>query len=70
MSCRPQGEEEYSFYSFFASALGGVSGQRYAPATLYPSERTPAAHWIGGWVGLRAGLDPEARRKIIASARD
>jgi hypothetical protein len=29
-----------------------------------PGERTPGTHWIGGWVGLRAGLDAGARRKI------
>jgi hypothetical protein len=39
----------------------GVSGQLYAPAALYPRERTPVTHWIGRWVGLRAGLDTEAR---------
>jgi hypothetical protein len=29
-----------------------------------PGERTPGTHWIG-WVGPRAGLDAEARRKIL-----
>jgi hypothetical protein len=43
----------------------GVSGQRHAPAALYPGERTPDTHWIGGWVGLRLGLDAGARRKIL-----
>jgi hypothetical protein len=28
-------------------------------------ERTPGTNWIGGWVGLRAGLDTEARGKIL-----
>jgi hypothetical protein len=28
----------------------GVSGQRHAPAALYPW----VIHWIGGWVALRA----------------
>jgi hypothetical protein len=28
-------------------------------------ERTPSTHWTGGWVGLRAGLDAGARRKIL-----
>jgi hypothetical protein len=36
------------------SALDGVSGQRHG-------ERTPGTHWIGGWVGPRAGLDVGAR---------
>jgi len=33
-----------------------VSGQRLAPAALYPRER-PGTYCIGGWVGPRAGLD-------------
>jgi hypothetical protein len=27
------------------------------PRPLYPRERDPATHYIGGWVGPRAGLD-------------
>jgi len=23
---------------------------------LYPGERTPSTHWIGGWVGPRADV--------------
>ena len=33
-----------------------VSGQRHAPAAIYPRERT-GIHFTGGWVGPRAGLD-------------
>jgi hypothetical protein len=44
-------------------ALDGVSGQSHAAAALYPRERTFCTHWIGGWVGLRARLDTEAREK-------
>jgi len=32
-----------------------VSGQLHAPAAL--PQRAPGSHWIGGWVGSRAGLD-------------
>jgi hypothetical protein len=28
-------------------------------------ERSPGTNWIGGWVGLRAGLDTKARGKIL-----
>jgi hypothetical protein len=41
----------------------GLSGQRHAPAALYSRERTPGTHYIGGWVGPRAGLDAEIRGK-------
>jgi hypothetical protein len=41
----------------------GVSGQHHAPAALYPRGKDPGTHWTGGWVGLRAGLDTEARGK-------
>jgi hypothetical protein len=60
-----KGEKKHSSYSFFTSALDGVSGQRHAPAALYSWERTPGTHWIGGWVGLRAGLDTEARGNML-----
>jgi hypothetical protein len=64
----PRGEM-YSSYSFLTLALDGVSGQRHAPAALYPRERTLVTHWIGGWMGLRAGLDTEAREKILCLCR-
>jgi len=37
-----------------------------------PSERSPVAHWIGGWVGSRACLDAVAKRKnsIIAPCQE
>jgi hypothetical protein len=47
----------YSSCSFLTSALDGVSGQRRAPTALYPQERVPGTHSIGGWVGLGVGLD-------------
>jgi hypothetical protein len=43
----------------------GVSSQRHTLAALYPRERTPGTHCTGGWVGPSAGLDTEARGKIL-----
>jgi hypothetical protein len=31
-----------------------------------PEERTPGTHCTGGWVGPRAGMDAEVRRKILS----
>jgi hypothetical protein len=50
----------------------GVSGQHHAPAALYPRGKDPpppGTHWIGGWVGPRAGLDAGARREILCPCR-
>jgi hypothetical protein len=30
-----------------------------------PKERAPGTHWIGGWVGLKACLDPVVKRKVL-----
>jgi hypothetical protein len=43
----------------------GVSGQRYAPSALYPRAKDLSTHCTGGWMGPRAGLDTEARGKIL-----
>jgi hypothetical protein len=56
-----KGERKYSSYSFLTSTLDGMSGKNHVLAMLYPQEWTPGTHWIGYWVGLRAGLDTEAR---------
>jgi hypothetical protein len=40
-----------------------VSGQHQAPAALNPRGKDPRYHCTGGWVGLSAGLDTEARKK-------
>jgi hypothetical protein len=38
------------------SALDVVGGQRHNPAASPPGERT-GTHCVGGWLGLRAGLN-------------
>jgi len=32
-----------------------VCGQLHAPVPLPPGKESPVIHWIGGWVGRRAG---------------
>jgi hypothetical protein len=59
------GEKMYSSYSLLTSALHGVSGQRQPLPRFALGERTSGSHCKGGWVGLRAGLDTEARGKIL-----
>jgi hypothetical protein len=61
-SCGRQGER-YNCCSFLTSVS-------VTPRPLFtPVERTTGTHWIGGWVGLRSGLDTEARRKIFCHHR-
>jgi hypothetical protein len=42
-----------------------VSGQLHALGRFTPRERAPGTHWIGGWVGPRAGLDYEEKTKFL-----
>jgi hypothetical protein len=45
-----------------------VSGQIDAPASLLlppPREKALGTHWIGGWVGPRAGLDKVEKLKFL-----
>jgi hypothetical protein len=42
-----------------------VSGQLHAPAALPKGKQPPGTHWIGGWVGPRAGLDAVKKGKIL-----
>jgi hypothetical protein len=35
------------------------------PGRSTPGKELPGTHWIGGWIGPRAGLDDVERRKIV-----
>jgi hypothetical protein len=48
--------------------VGEWSASRLGRAFI-PGERIPGTHCTGGWVGPRAGLDPEARGKILCLRR-
>jgi hypothetical protein len=37
----------------------------FTPLPLYPRERAPGTHFIGGWVDPRAGLDDMDKRKFF-----
>jgi hypothetical protein len=50
---------------FLASALVGVEWSASRPCRFTPEERAPGTHWIGGWVGPRAGLDNVEKRKFL-----
>jgi hypothetical protein len=64
------GERRYRPYSFSTSALDGGEWSALRPGRAFtPGERTPGALCTGGWVGPRAGLDTEDRRKILCLCR-
>jgi hypothetical protein len=56
-----------SFYSFTTSVLGGLVVSVKPGPRFTPGEMTPGTHWTGGWVGPRAGVDTEARGKILST---
>jgi hypothetical protein len=37
----------------------------FTPLPLYPRERDPSTHFIGGWVDPRAGLDDMEKWKFL-----
>jgi hypothetical protein len=55
------GGVEVYLHAFLTSALDGGGWSTSRPA----SKRTPVTHLIGGWVGLRAGLDAVAKRNDL-----
>jgi hypothetical protein len=40
------------------------------PGGFTPRERDPGIHWIGGWMGPRAGLNTVVKRKIPSPRRE
>jgi hypothetical protein len=53
-----KGDRTHSSYLFLTSALDGGEWSASSPGrALPPGKEPPGTHWIGGWVGLKAGLD-------------
>jgi hypothetical protein len=52
-------------YIFLTSALFGGERSVSRPGRFTPGERASGTHWIGGWVGPRAGLDATDKRKFL-----
>jgi len=56
---------EVQLHAFLTLTLGVVG---FMPLPLYPGERTPNTHWIGGWVASGAGLDVVVRKNSSPSS--
>jgi hypothetical protein len=52
------------FHAHLAVALQGGEWSASRPGRFTPGERANGTHWIGGWVGPRAGLDAVLKEKI------
>jgi hypothetical protein len=50
---------------FLTSALVGGEWSASHPGRFTAEEKASDAHWIGGWVGPRAGLDDVEKRKFL-----
>jgi hypothetical protein len=59
------GERTYSSYSFLTSTLDGGEWSASRPGRALLWGKDPGTHWTGGWLGSRACLDTETRRKIL-----
>jgi len=61
----------FKHHAFLISALDlRVAQPSSCRGRLTSGERAPGAHWIGGWVDARAGLDMMVKRRILSPCRD
>jgi hypothetical protein len=58
------GEWRYRSTHSLTSALDGGEWSASRPGRFTPRQRSPGSHWIGGWVGSRAVLEEEVKKKI------
>jgi len=63
-----------AYWSSGSIAPGILDGGEWSvsrPGSFIPRERASSTHWIGGWVGLRAGLlDAAAKREYICPCQE
>jgi hypothetical protein len=63
-------EWRYNSTHSLTSALDGGKWWASRPGPFTLRERAPGTHWIGGWVGSRAGLGAVVKRKIPSPCRE
>jgi hypothetical protein len=59
------GGVEVQIHIFLTLALDGGELSTPRSGCFTPGERAPVTHWIGDWVGPRAGLDEVEKRKFM-----
>jgi hypothetical protein len=70
MPWRRTGRVEVWLHPFFTSALDGGKWSASRPGSFSPREKVPGTHWVGDWMGPKAGLDTVVRRKIPSTCQD
>jgi hypothetical protein len=55
---------------FLTLVLDGSEWSASLSECFTPRERAPGTHWMGGWVGPRAGLDTVVKRKVPSACWD
>jgi len=64
------GEWRYSSTQSWTLTIDGGGWSASRPSSFTPRWRSPGIHWIGGWLGPRAGLDVVLQRKIPSPRRE
>jgi hypothetical protein len=63
------GEMKIIALLFFTSVIDGGEWSASCPCCFIPRKSAPNSHCIGGWVGLRAGLEA-VKRKIFCPCQE